>query len=500
MQGAIILEKYTTPSLWRRAEDCPILHPEAAKDCILPDSYPDIHRILYTGATVSPGRTICSAGKLQTEGVMHAQVLFADEEGKLHSVRFAIDYAGQMPCNAEDGESVLTADTVLDSVTARAQNPRKLAIRGRLTVTPCLFYRCPDEPTLAPELAEMSLEKKLRTVTCWQVKQWSESGVEASEDLSLGQEPPVSEIVWSDLQLEITSCGAVEGEVQFGGSGLLHLFYVTTDGRVQYANIAFPIRSSVPSEVPADALCSVKLIPEQVSVLPVEDAAGEARGVELDFTYSISVTAAWKVACTRPVDCYSLEAPTAACNETVEILSNVRELSKEFSRNVEGEASGLTAVTHALAEVSIDSREHSEEGTVLNCCAQITVIGTDGDGTPMSVQLTENFPLGPEAWEPCFCRFSAQPAAVIEGETLKVRLNGKLSGFAVESGTVSYVGSVVPATGELPSAGDTITLCYPAPGETLWDIAKRYRIPQSAILSANNVPEGVLPTVLLIPR
>ena len=130
------MEKHTIPSLWRRATDCPILHPEAAKDCILPDSYPDIHKILYTSATVSPGRTYLSAGKLQTDGTLYTCVLFTDEEGKLYSVRFAIEYSGQMPFDAESEDTLLTADTVLDSVSARALNPRKLAIRGKLTVTP----------------------------------------------------------------------------------------------------------------------------------------------------------------------------------------------------------------------------------------------------------------------------------------------------------------------------------------------------------------------------
>ncbi|MBQ8382148.1 MAG: LysM peptidoglycan-binding domain-containing protein [Clostridia bacterium] len=496
------MEYYQTPSLWRRAENCPILHPEAAKDCILPDSYPDIHRILYTFATVNPGRTVFSAGKLQTEGVLYTSVLFADEEGALHTVRFVLDYAGQMPFAAEGGEYTAVSDTVLDSVSARAQNPRKLAIRGRLTVTPYLFVRCDDEPTLASELSGVTLEKKLQTFTCWQLRQWSEEGIEASEDLALGQEPPISEIVWSNLQLEITSCEAGEGEVQFGGNGLLHLFYLTNEGRVQYTNIAFPIRSSVQSDVPAGALCRVMLIPEQVTVLPVEDAAGEARGVELDFTYSVRVAAAWQVSCTRPVDCYSVEIPTAIRTETVDLLSAVTGLSREFDRSVEGESGGLTSILHTAAQMVVDSREQSEEGVVLHCTAQITVLGTNSDGAPLGVQLTENFPLTVDAGELCFCRFDclAQPAAVLEENTLKVRLVGKISGFAMETGAVSYVGSVLPSEGQLPSDADSITLCYPAPGETLWDIAKRYRIPQSAILSANSVPEGTLPAVLLIPH
>lgn len=499
------MEKHTIPSLWRRATDCPILHTEAAKDCILPDSYPDIHRILYTGATVSPGRTVLGAGKLQTEGMLYCNVLFADEEGSLHGVRYAIDYAGQMPYSTEGEDSVLTADTTLDSVTARAVNPRKLAIRGKITVTPCLLCRCEDEPILAPELSSAKLEQKLQTVTCRQILSWGENGIEASEDLTLGQEPPISQIVWSDLQLDVTSCEAGEGEVRFGGTGQLHLFYLTPDSRVQYANIAFPIRSSLQGDAMDDDLCKVTLTPEEVTVVPSEDATGEARGVELDFNYSVAVTIARKLSCTRPVDCYSVEQPTETVSETAELFTEIGNLSREFSRNLEGEAAGMKSVSAAFTKLTVESKEKGEDGTTMHCAAQVTVIGTDGDGAPLSVSLAENFPVTmdvSDAGEPCFCRFqwTTPPAAVIDGEQIKVRLSGKLSGFVARSGEVSYVGSVIPATGDFPSAGDSITLCYPAPGETLWDIAKRYRIPQRAILSANDVPEGNLPTVLLIPH
>ncbi len=494
------MEQYTMPPLWRRAENCPIIHPEAAKDCILPDSYPDIHRILHTSATVSPGRTLLSGGKLQTEGSLHTAVLFADDEGALHTVRFVLDYTGQMPLAGEENECIVVADSALDSVTARAQNPRKLAIRGRLTVTPLLLVRCDDQPTLAPGLEGVALEQKQQTVTCWQMKQWSELGIEASEDLSLTGEPPIGQIVWSDLQLAVTSCEASDGEVRFSGGGLLQLLYRTPEGALQSAGLAFPIRSSLQADIPADALCRVQLIPEQITPLPVEDAAGEARGIELDFTYSVRVIAAWRSVCTRPVDCYSVEAPTAIRKESVSLLSDVAEFSREFTREVEGETGGMTALLQTAVQMAIDSREQTEEGILLHCAAQITVLGTDSEGTPMSVQLAENFPITLTQGEPCFCQFAATPMATLEGDRLQVRLGGRLTGLCAIPGTATYVGAVLPADGALPSDGDCITLYYPAPGETLWDIAKRYRISQAAILSANSIPEDGLPTVLLIPH
>ena len=499
------MDKQQNPSLWRWAGDCPILHPEATKDCILPDSYPDVHKILYTGADCIPGKTLLSGGKMQTDGILWCKVLFADDEGDLHEARFQMEYDGQMPYTTGEGSECLSARTVVESVTARALNPRKLSFRARLAVSPMLFYGCSGQPRLAPELAELSLEKKLSSFTAWKISGWSEHGIEAGEDLSLTHEAPMGKLLYSDLKLTAESCNAGEGEVRFGGTGQLPLFYITPDSRVQYANISFPIRSSLQGDAMEGDLCKVTLTPEEITVVPSEDATGEARGVELDFTYSVAVTIARKLSCTRPVDCYSVEQPTETVSETVELFTEIGDLSREFSRNLEGEAAGMKSVSAAFAKLTVDSKEKGESGTVLHCAAQVTVIGTDGDGAPLSVSLAENFPVTvdvSDAGEPCFCRFqwTMPPAAVIDGEQIKVRLSGKLSGFVAHSGEVSYVGSVIPATGDLPSAGDSITLCYPAPGETLWDIAKRYRIPQRAILSANDIPEGNLPTVLLIPH
>lgn len=494
------MDKQQNPSLWRWAGDCPILHPEASKDCILPDSYPDIHKILYTTASCIPGKVIMAGGKLQAEGILHTKVLFSDEEGNLHEVRFQIEYNGQMPYTAEEGTDCLWTQSNVDLVTARALNPRKLSIRGKLSVSPLLFYRCEQEPCLSPELANVTLEKKLRTVNAWQISGWSEQGIEAGEDLSLTHEAPIGRLIYNDLRLETLSCSAGEGEVRFSGNGILSLLYTTPEGALHFADLTFPIQSSVRGDVTSDSLCKVMLTPEMVSVVPTEDAAGEARGVELDFTYSLTVTTAKRMVATRPVDCYSVDAPTTVEEETVEVLCDLREIGREFSRNLEGDSEGMTELLRGYANVYVDSEERSEAGTLLHCSSQVTLLGKNAEGMPVSLQLVENFPIESETKTICCSSFTAVPSAVIDGDRVKVRLQGRMNGFEATKGEFTYVGAVLPAEDDLRSRGDSLTLCYPSTGETLWDIAKRYRTTQSAILSANSIGEGELPAVLLIPR
>lgn len=494
------MDKQQNPSLWRWAGDCPILHPEATKDCILPDSYPDIHKILYTTATCIPGKTALSGGKLQTAGILHTTVLFADEENVLHQVQFQMEYDAQSPYAAEDGTECLSAQTVLESITARALNPRKLSLRGRLNVTSMLFYQCPDSPRMASELSGVVLEKKIGSFTAWQVSSWSEQGIEAGEDLALSHESPVGRLLYSDLSLQASSCNAGEGEVRFSGSGILSLLYATPEGALRTAELTFPIQSSVRGDVTPDSLCKVTLTPETVSVVPSEDATGEVRGLELDFTYSIHVTVAKRMIVTRPVDCYAVTAPTKVEEETVNLLCDLRPISREYSRNLEGDSDGMTELLRGFANVYVDSRERTETGALLHLTAQVTMLGKGSDGAPVSLQLVENFTADCDTPHICLETFSATPSAVIDGDRIKVRLQGRMDAFGAWAGKCTYVGAVQPARDELRSAGDTMTLCYPARGETLWEIAKRYRTTQSALLSANNLGEGELPAVLLIPR
>ena len=494
------MNKQQNPSLWRWAEDCPVLHPEATKDFILPDSYPDIHRILYTTAECIPGKTVLSGGKLQTDGILRCQVLFADEEGILHETDFQMDYYGQMPYSADEEQTCFAVQTETESITARALNPRKLALRGKVTVFPLLFYRCESNPRLSPELSEMTLEKKLAGFTSWQIDSWSEQGIEAGEDLSLTHEAPMGRLIYNRLNLQVETCNGGEGEIRFSGTGILSLIYSTPEGQLRTADLSFPIQSSVRGDVTTDALCRVTLTPEVVSVVASEDATGEVKGVELDFTYSMQATAAKRSTAVYPIDCYAIDAPTRVEEERVVLLGELREISREYSQTMEGDSDGMTELLRGYAKVYTDSREQTQRGTLLHLTAQVTLVGKDKENLPMSLQLVEHFTMECDAPRVGWETFSATPSVLIDGDCVKIRLQGRMDAYAMKAEEATYVGAVLPTEDRLSSAKDSMTLCYPAPGETLWQIAKRYRTTERALLAANSLGEGELPPVLLVPR
>ena len=203
---------------------------------------------------------------------------------------------------------------------------------------------------------------------------------------------------------------------------------------------------------------------------------------------------------TCPADCYSVEAPVCTEEETVELIWDLREISREYSRNADGDSDGMTEIMRSFANVYADSREQTERGCTLHLTAQVTLVGKDGEGAPMSLQLVEHFTMDSDARQIGVESFTAVPMAIISEGRAKVRLQGRMDAYAMTVAPYTYTGAVLPTEDALPSAGDSMTICYPAKGETLWEIAKRYRTTQSALLMANSLGEGELPAVLLIPR
>jgi LysM repeat protein len=46
----------------------------------------------------------------------------------------------------------------------------------------------------------------------------------------------------------------------------------------------------------------------------------------------------------------------------------------------------------------------------------------------------------------------------------------------------------------------SLVLCYPAPTDSLWDIAKKYSTTTAAIMEANSISAETTPAVVIIPR
>lgn len=493
------MEKNTQNAFWRRAEKVQAVCTECSKDFILPDSYPDIRKILYTSGTLCPERSYIDGGRFTGSGTLVCKVLFSDENDELHTVSFTLDYSAYTSVDECEGEAMVSAEESLQSVSARALNPRKLGIKGKIELTPRIYYVNDAGPQFSPDIPEGSIEKRTKIMPFWKLMRVSERSLEASEDLTLSGDAPLTEVIYSNLKMEEPACEAMQGSIRFTGEGALELLYRTSDGALRYAELPIPFHSSIDAEVTPDALCTVALIPEALSCIPAEDATGEAHGVELDFTYTVSAWIAMPAECAQVTDCYSTETMTATEEGSASQVSALRRLAKGQRRMLASPSEGLKKCMKPFARVWVDSRERVEGKLCLHCVAEVTLLGFDESGAVKTLTLNEAFPWEIEEADEASIRIGAIADAVIEGEEVKVTLTLNADGLVWQNGEISYVTALKSVADGTVKERAAVTLCYPLPGEGIWEIAKRYRLPQSTLLAANTVTEGELPKVLLVP-
>lgn len=493
------MEKMTQNAFWRRAEDLQAIHTECAKDFILPDSYPDIRKILYTQGILCPDRSYIDNGRFTETGNLICKVLFTDENDRLHTVSFTLEYGASSPIKEESGNEIVFADEALQAVTARALNPRKLGIKGKIEILPRIFYESDAGPQISSEIPEASIEKQTKVLLYQRITRVNERSLEASEDLTLPGDAPLQEVIFSHLNMGTPSSEAIGGSIRFTGEATLELLYRTTEGTLRFVELPIPFHSSIDADVTPEALCMVKLTPEALTCVPAEDATGEAHGVELDFAYSVSAWIAMPAECSGVSDCYSVACPTATEEGSAMLIGSLRKLTKQQRRMLASPSEGIKKCIKTFTKVYADSREQSEGTLILHCIAEVTMLGSDEQGALKTLTLTEAFPWEIEEADEASLLFTATADPVTEAEEVKVTLTVVADILAWQNNEVSFVSALLPASEQNTRRPSGLTLCYPHEGEGIWEIAKRYRLPQSVLLAANPIGEGALPQVLLIP-
>lgn len=493
------MENSTQKAIWRRSEDVQTILTECSKDLILPDSYPDIQKILYTDGTLLPERSYVDNRRFVSGGNLVCKVLFADENGEPHTVSFTLEYSASVPVNEEVGEAMVSAEEILKSVSARALNPRKLGLRGKIEIIPRIFYEIDAGPQFSADIDETSIEKRIKVIDFWKISRISERSIEASEDLSLPGDAALQEIIFSNLKMNTPSCEALQGSIRFTGEAILELLYRTSDGALRFVELPIPFHSSIDADVTPDALCMVKLMPQAISVVPAEDATGEAHGIELDFSYTVSAWIAQPASCAQVIDCYSVACATRTEEGSATIVDRLRKTEQQQRRMLSAPSEGMKKCMKSFANVYVDSREKSEGDLILHCIAEVILLGVDENGTLKTLTLTEAFPWTIEDCEEASVCINATADPVTEAEEVKLSMTVTADILAWQKSEAGYVSALETAPEQNEKRRGSVTLCYPTAGEGIWDIAKRYRLPQSVLLAANTVTEGALPQVLLIP-
>jgi len=482
---------------------------EVSHELTLPDYIPDNARPLLPSAELRLTGWGAEAGELFARGELRFSVVTADGEGVLRTVRADLPLEMRREL-AGEGEFSASLPAMVDGILCRPVSPRKFALRCRVSIFPLVWQSRAVLPEVTGgSLAEM--ERDEMTAAGAILRQYAGEGIQVSEDIEVESGlPAVSEVISAGISPVLNDLRPGAGGIDFAGEGILRVLYRGEDGGIHVLIRRLPLSGNLAGPAEGGEFVGWASAYD-LRVQPELNSYGERRVLEVDFTYDAAALSAANGEFPVVNDLYCVGAQTVVERGNLPLQVLKRGLNTNFSVNASkerAECGAEEAKSVVVAEVSLSvpvwSADEEKKRMIMEAEAAVTMLCADEGGAilPVSFSAPVRFELDGLAQLPMltmirpanvrgrldsgavYCDFEVM-AAILQWESAEVSL--------VTAAAVSREGN---ASARLP-----IVLCYPRPGQRLWEIAKHYNTTVTAVAAANHlsVDEVAAEKVLLIP-
>ena len=477
---------------------------ESVCDYVLPDYNTDVKRVLFKKARAIDSGCYIGDDAVDVSGVVDYEVVYLDSDNELTSCKFSTDFDSSQRCN---GASAIGAhaDTRIVGFSLRPVGPRKFSAKAQLSSTVNLTERggiSVDGGALSSGDAEV--KTKLASIAYRAFSSPTERSYSAT---ILSLDGVIADdvlVLYSNVTPEIVATVA-DGGVAL--SGLLRLVVLLErEGEVPTAlNYEFAIDELLPmDDMPEN---SVPTAYGRVGGLRIETLPTE-NGVELvaSFTVEYSASAIGNKSHSVILDGYLTDRDVENTYDTLSYTEHIASyrLSEELSLCSSFADLGTEPLRDILlsdASMRVDEVTVRERDITIGGMIRITGVAcqTDDDGTLGYVGIKADLPftmnasntnIPPEArvfFHGDVCAVFG--AATADGARFTVRVAGMLEAMLPHS--LTRLSSSEACADPIESGGSVITVYYPAAGETLFDVGRKFHTRTLEIAANNSLTEDV---------
>ncbi|MBQ9112693.1 MAG: DUF3794 domain-containing protein [Clostridia bacterium] len=461
---------------------------EAAGDYTLPDYQSEIRRVLHVSQTVLPPAVYVGADSVEFSGTVDYQLIYVGGDGGIYSAPLSGEYSFNAPL--ERGMDVTEDMRVLchvcaEGVSTRVSAPRRLSIRSRLRPNVRILGKLPTSDGVTEQTESDTLYRK--TERCMSVE--CESAV--SELIPLTYSTPLASddmrVVCADAKVCVTEKECVSGGVRCRGRAELCMLWTTEDsGEMNRITADIPFEG----EIDADGCTSESMARVHGTLSEMAVSVGED-GVECNMGIMLEAVICRNDETEYTSDLYSTEnecvCETAAVSpRRMLVCANANVTLGERVPLSETTVPEGAEIIDAHGSVVMDKCTHTDGRYTFGGNGRFAVIWrNDGDINSSEVTLPVRLEVqGSESGEPVSFDARAEATDVrarIEDGSLRIDSELMMSVDCMGETVVRTVTGVSFGE-EIPPRGSELIVCYPTPDDTLWSVAKRYKVAPADII------------------
>ncbi len=464
-------------------------------DFIVPDTMDDVAQVVMEAGDIQIESVKNAGEKVTVKGKLMFSVLYRREEGGLQTLAGQISF--EEPVNVPEltERDALSASWELEDLSTGLINSRKLSVKAivtlkvrveTLTDAEAAVDVVTDGTGAVPEVKKYQTDVAaiaVRRKDTYRIK----------EELSLtGSKPGIDHILWSEIKLRGESAKPLDGRVHVEGSLVVFVIYEGEGDNTltQWLEETVPfagdveLAESVEDMVPS---ISIRLIHRALEAKP--DYDGEMRQLELDAVLELDMKLYEEKALELVSDLY-------ATDREVTLQAGEAGFDRLLTRNIGkcrvaekidiGNGGRVLQICHYDAAVRIDEVQVKDGVVTVNGILDVFLLYMTPDDLEPVKSVTEPVPFeyaaeAEGAGEDSVCQLNAgleQLTAVMTGSgSVEIKAVLSLDLLVLQPVRETVIESVTEAPLDLEKlqAMPGIVGYIVQPGDTLWEIAKRFR-------------------------
>lgn len=486
-------------------------HSELSGEFTFPDYLPDVRRVLRVTAAPQVTGKYMNGERLELEGEIGMTLLYYSEESTVCAFTAALPFSQSIAISGLDETAIITARLNTDSTSCRLTGPRKCILRTK----PTLYVRAAAQKDSTPDISALpagesdKLCTRMQEIPAADILCVSRTDLRYAEDLSAADGCIVT-VLSCEVLPSVRECRCVTGGVVCKGEfAITALCTVQEEHGIAYRSLSRRVTFSETLDDPAITdlwRCEPDLTVTAVTPTITE----EGRNLGIDFACDFAIL------CSRDIR-VPVIADAFLPSYDVRLTGDAQTVFRPLKTG-NGALSATAAlkfdpqdkpgkVTDARMTAAFDRWECRDGRLHLDGTLEISLICACEGGKYLP--LTQTVPLH---WDtdaaslPDSASLLVQTDCRIAGQNTRIdptantvicdaELSIFFSAAAKETHTIPRALTLPPDAKPYPTIKEPLIFCYPEKGESLWDIAKRYRIPPQTLCKTN----GIDPSAELIP-
>ena len=498
---------------------------QTSNDYIIPEDASDTEKILTANAVVTVERTDVGEKYAEISGSICYDILLMGEDDTLYGVTYSDNFKTSITNDMINRECICITSDPSVTVVSKLINPRKISLGSEITfdlkiLEPVDIQAKVDGVESLSD--EAGIERSPLEITTLKRVVLEEEGLNVSHDLELdGNSPPISRILYRHMTLIPYEIKGRNDHVEIRTQANINIIYMSEEGNVFSVNKSFMVDRNAEMASAEEYEWSANVSYCDLSSEISSNSYGEMKVIEIDFMYDVDLCGSKNVSVRAFNDAYSTDYECTATSRTVSVHNIKRthgcslSVNSSVSREEIG-ASDIRNVLTASAQIVDNEISYQEEKNklVLSGTSRVEIVCentslSENDRKYSSFVYTYPFK----------CEFDCSEHNVTDSYSTSISVSDikyradstklycdfeaaiKLTSYSnKDSDIISEI--KLNKNDVLSRVSMPFTLCYPCGKETLWDIAKYYKITKGSIIASNGLENDDITDkhVLLIPQ